>query len=339
MATTVGGDSAHLDISGAVEVTNDSGNPLPVSGTVAVSNLPATQAVSGPLTDTQLRATSVPVTVSDGSGPLTVDGTVGVSNFPVTQPVSGPLTDTQLRASSVPVTVSDGSGPLTVDGTVSVSNFPATQPVSGTIGVNNFPATQPVSGPLTDTQLRASSVPVTVSDGSGPLTVDGNVVVTSGTPTGTSVTGTPGAYLMGLYGSGNVLVTAAAVSAIADGVNGSQTASGIYAFNGTTWDRIRTASNGVLLVEERAYPFVHISTATTVTAKSGAGKLASVVINNRGVGGTITLYDNTAGSGVLIAVIDPTANVVPLIYNLAFATGLTIVTTGATPADITVTYR
>jgi hypothetical protein len=41
-----------------------------------------------------------------------------------------------------------------------------TQPVSGSVSVSNFPATQPVSGsvtatgPLTDTQLRASAVPV-----------------------------------------------------------------------------------------------------------------------------------------------------------------------------------
>lgn len=56
------------------------------------------------------------------------------------------LTDTELRAT--PVAVGDGGGSLTVDGSVSVSNFPATQPVSG---------------PLTDTQLRASAVPVSAS--------------------------------------------------------------------------------------------------------------------------------------------------------------------------------
>jgi len=57
--------------------TNDgdvaSGNPLPVTGA---------------LTDTQLRATAVPVS-----------GTF----WQATQPVSGPLTDTQLRAAAVPV--------------------------------------------------------------------------------------------------------------------------------------------------------------------------------------------------------------------------------------------
>lgn len=140
------------------------------SGTDSVTIVPSgTQAVSGPLTDTQLRATAVPV-----SGPLTdtqiratplpVSGTVSVGNFPASTeiandvgnpvPVSGtvtatgPLTDTQLRAAPVVV-----SGPLT-----------DTQLRAAAVGV---------SGPLTDAQLRATAVPV-VSSGataSAPATL------------------------------------------------------------------------------------------------------------------------------------------------------------------------
>jgi len=84
------------------------------------------------------------------------------------------------RALSVQIV--DGSGnQVTTFGSssVSVSNFPATQAVSGTISVSNFPATQAISGtvtantgltqPLTDTQLRASPVPIRPR--SGTLTV------------------------------------------------------------------------------------------------------------------------------------------------------------------------
>lgn len=103
-------------VSGTVEVTNDVGNPLPVSGTVTAT---------GPLTDAQLRAAVVPVSLAattvtnevevknDAGSPLAVSGTVTAT---------GPLTDTQLRATPVPVsgtvTVTDGSGPITVDGTI-----------------------------------------------------------------------------------------------------------------------------------------------------------------------------------------------------------------------------
>jgi len=69
-----------------------SSNPLPVTG---------------PLTDTQLRATAVPVSGTvTASGPLT-DTQLRATAVPVSGTVtaSGPLTDTQLRATAVPVSV------------------------------------------------------------------------------------------------------------------------------------------------------------------------------------------------------------------------------------------
>ncbi len=62
--------------------------------------------VVGPLTDEQLRALAV---------------SVSVSNFPLIQAVSGPLTNIELRASPIPVS-----------GSVSVSNFPAVQATAET---------------------------------------------------------------------------------------------------------------------------------------------------------------------------------------------------------------
>lgn len=43
-----------------------------------------------------------------------------------------------------------------------MSQFSNEVQVQGSVDVNNFPAVQPVSGPLTDTQLRATPVPVTI---------------------------------------------------------------------------------------------------------------------------------------------------------------------------------
>lgn len=75
----------------------------PVTGAVSVSNFPASQAVTGPLTDAQLRAAVVPVT-----GAMTVSGNVSVTGtfFQATQPVSaaslplpaGAATETSLSA-------------------------------------------------------------------------------------------------------------------------------------------------------------------------------------------------------------------------------------------------
>jgi hypothetical protein len=144
--------------------------PVPVSGTVTTSPS-GTQTVSGT------------VTVTDGSGPVTVDGTVGVSGsvavtgtfWQTTQPVSGPLTDTQLRATAVPVSgtfwqstqpISAISLPLPAGAATS-----AKQPALGTAGsasadvltvqgvasmtalkVDGSAVTQPVSGTVTANQ-------------------------------------------------------------------------------------------------------------------------------------------------------------------------------------------
>lgn len=140
--------------------------------------------------------------------------------------------------------------------------------------------------------------------------------------------------------SGNVNVVGTANTGDAIGA-GTNTVLGVvgfnHVFNGTNWDRVRSAGGGVVLVEERAYSFSRISTSTTTTVKSGAGKLHSVVIAGNGLAATATLYDNTAGSGTVIAALNVAGAPVTVLFDVAFATGLTVVTTGA--PDITITYR
>lgn len=98
-----GADGAAVDTSAA--------NPLPVT-------ISSTVTIDGSLTDTELRATAVAVTlgaeVVDVLGPLT-DTELRAEDLNVsldgeTIEVLGPLTDTELRATPVPV-----SGPLTDD--------------------------------------------------------------------------------------------------------------------------------------------------------------------------------------------------------------------------------
>lgn len=184
-------------------------NPMPVTGTITVNvGLTDTELrasavpVTGPLTDAQLRALAVPVS-----------GTF----FQATQPVSGPLTDAQLRATPVPVSgtvtanlgVADNALLTNISGSVVVDSSPYSVGVSRvelsagevTDGMTTvaqgivtaislttsretrvFDATSSqsltsilnallgtitisgsVTGPLTDAQLRASAVPVSLS--------------------------------------------------------------------------------------------------------------------------------------------------------------------------------
>lgn len=133
----VGGDGVAVDVS--------SSNPMPVSGTVT-----ANTGLSQPLTDAQLRASSVPIsgTVTANTGllqavtdaqlratPVPVSGAFFQATQPVSiassVPVTGPVTDAQLRATPVPV--------------------------SGTVTANTG-----LTQPLTDAQLRATAVPVSI---------------------------------------------------------------------------------------------------------------------------------------------------------------------------------
>jgi hypothetical protein len=209
----VGGDTIAADDVGGVKYQvvkldlGADGASSPVSGALPVSGTfwQATQPVSGPVTDAQLRATPVPVsgTVTANTGltqPLT-DAQLRATAVPVSGTVSTgltqPLTDAQLRATPVPVsgTVTANTGlsqPLT-DAQIRATALP----VSGTVAVSNMIAqgltdaelratAVTVSGPVTDAQLRASAVPV-----SGPLTdtqlraaavvVDGEVALDSAT--------------------------------------------------------------------------------------------------------------------------------------------------------------
>lgn len=176
--------------------------PVPVSGSVSVSNFPASQdvvvtsstlptgaatsalqttanaslssidskltgplAVTGPLTDTQLRASPVPVS-----------GTVSVSN--------PGLTDTELRAS--PVAVSAASLPLPTG--ASTAALQTTGNASLSSIDSKLTAPLAVTGPLTDAQLRATPVPVSgtvaISNSSIEISNDiGNPVPVNGTVT------------------------------------------------------------------------------------------------------------------------------------------------------------
>jgi len=105
---------------------------------------------------------------------------------------------------------------------------------------------------------------------------------------------------------------------------------------------VKVNSDGSINVSSAAtpgYSSTNITTATTPTVKTGSGTLHSININTAGGAvSTTTVYDNTAGSGTKLATIDST-KVGPNVYDVAFATGLTLVTTGSGAPDVTVAWR
>jgi hypothetical protein len=185
-----------LPAGAATEATLSALNALLAGGLdVAVANFPVSQAVTGPLTDAQLRAAAVPV--SAAALPLPTGAAAEATLQAVRDrlpaaPHAQPLTDAQLRAAAVPV--SAAALPLPA-GASTETTLAAVVTALGQIltelGAKTEPAdAQAVSAvalplptgaataagvaevrdrlpavahtqPLTDTQLRATAVPVT----------------------------------------------------------------------------------------------------------------------------------------------------------------------------------
>lgn len=189
-------------------------NPLPIT----VDNQ-----ISQPLTDAQLRATPVPITGTisvDTTGLATsvkqdaqtalltsIDG--DTSNLDVALSTRLKPSDTLAGVTTVGtitnvVHVDDNGGSITVDGAVTVS---------GTVTANTG-----LSQPLTDAQLRAADVKVTL-DGES-VVVSGSVTANAGTNLNTSALALEATQLAGNVLTGAVNETAPISDTASSGLNG-----------------------------------------------------------------------------------------------------------------------
>lgn len=98
-------------------------------------------------------------------------------------------------------------------------------------------------------------------------------------------------------------------------------------------------TNDIGNVSIKGFSYTNIASQTTTVIKAGPGVLHSVCVNTPAATGTAQIYDNTAGSGTKIGLITSFASVSGcFVYDVAFSTGLTIVTATASP-DFTVSWR
>lgn len=86
------------------------------------------------------------------------------------------------------------------------------------------------------------------------------------------------------------------------------------------------------------YSSANYTTTNTFLTKTGAGVLHSITINTAGVTSSVVLYDGLSAAGTKIATVSTLAQNT-VVFDAAFAVGLTVVNQGGTPADITVLYR
>lgn len=194
-------------------------------------------------------------------------------------------------------------------------------PVTTISGVNYLPVVQSSSvAPGSAVPARATLVAGSDGTNAQSLSTDtsGHLQVVGSVASGSSDAGNP-EKIGGIYESSQTSVSTG------QRVNAHATAFGDL----TTGDNTK---------------FVNITTATTTTVKSGAGLLYAICFNKQVNNATDTIYDNTAGSGTKIGTITEvlgggaSAPSGCSRYNgVAFSTGLTIVTSGA--SDLTVLYK
>lgn len=302
---------------------------------------------------TTILSNANPMPISDAGGTITVDGTVtanlgtiaGVATeaslvkLPVAQGSttsgqSGPLVQgavttappTYTTAQTSPLSLDPGTGALRVIGATAQNAAPpgGSSPYSLLFGCHYLSA-----GNIASITLNGQSVCQTDIKGN----IRTKVVLY---PTAIS----DNLATLGLAASSDANLAGTTPSVVA--------ASQGYLYDGTNMDAARSiggsfgSATGVAAVEQAGAPYVRISTNTSTNGiKSGAGILHKVCVNTRGAGSnTATIYDNTTATGTTIAVIDTnTANVACMEYDLAFATGLSVLTATGTPADLTIVYR
>lgn len=104
------------------------------------------------------------------------------------------------------------------------------------------------------------------------------------------------------------------------------------------------ASSSPVAAATGGYSFLNMATASTNNAiKSGAGTLHTIVFGNQVASATCTVYDALTATGTKIQTVTLPASLIgdgpiTMTYDIAFSTGLTIVTTG-TNFDVTATYK
>lgn len=264
----------------------------PISGSVSVSNFPATQAVSGTVTanagtgtmNVSVQNASIPVT--DNGGSLTVDGTVNAAqsgtwnvglnagsnaigsitntSFAVTQATAANLNaNVTVQNASIPVT--DNAGSLTVDnnGTFAVQ---ASQSGTWTLGANS-------GVDIGDVTINNGSGvnAVNIQDGGNTITIDGTVdtelPAAAALADGAANPTTPTIGAAGLVYNGATWDRTEGASTL-DG-NGATTYTGVMAVKQVPKrvnpSNLGTATNSAVTVDVTGSHTVTVSIATTTT--------------------------------------------------------------------------
>ncbi len=344
------GTTTEIDLSGPAGLVGADGtsimgpsNPLNAllgPGSSIVGKISQVDSSGVDATDTTNHAVKVNIVAGASSGAVAQGSTTSGQNGGLVQGAVTTAAPIYTTATTNPLSLTT-SGGLRVDGSAT------TQPVSGTVTVTQSTAANLVASVV-------GTVAAGSADAGNPVKVGGRYNSTNPTMSdgqrgdfplnsrGMVRAAISGIGLTANDGRGNVAIFAQ------DEGNGGQELAVLGYLKGASslHDTARAilgsfgSGTGVTAVEHAGNPSSNITTATTTTIKSGAGILHTINIGLCVAAATITIYDNTAASGTKLGTItcpSVVGDVPTKTYDIAFATGLTVVTSAAT--DVTVGWR
>jgi hypothetical protein len=310
---------------GATEAKQDAGNASLVSILGQLDNKTSTLATASAQTTGNSSLSSIDGKVATAAKQDT--GNTSLSSIDSKVATAANQTTANSSLASILAQLDSKTSTLATETTISAiktllgAGLPAAL-VGGKLDVNlgTSSITLSVSGPLTDAQLRATSVPVSQGAGSGAA---GTFWYTRNTD-GTNIQPTMDTAARSGY------------QRITDGTNTATVKAASTA---------PTASDTALVatLSPNSRPgggssFTWFSTATGSLLKTGAGVVRRIIIGSN-VAGTVTLHDNTSAAGTVITSVTSTTstpcNQVEL--GVAFSTGLYCTTTGS-GISVTVVY-
>lgn len=171
-----------VQVTGTVLV-DGSATTQPVSGTVAISTMPEVEIKNDTGNPVPISAASLPLPTGASTAANQTTANSSLSSIDGKTPPLGQAT----MANSSPVVIASNQSAVPVSGTVTANagtgNFTVVQPTGTNLHtvVDSITGSVAVTGPLTDTQLRATPVPVSFSSGATTPTVTSVSVGTSTT--------------------------------------------------------------------------------------------------------------------------------------------------------------
>jgi hypothetical protein len=194
------------------------------------------------------------------------------------------------------------------------------------------------TGTTASTSALAASVPNSLAFmGVAVGTTAEAITAVSGTPWTVDASLNTGATVAGLFSLGSLSLPMSGIGPVVP--QATIAASKPWAAAAAIFKPAAIGVEGTVSIG--GYNYTNITTATTTLVKTGVGTLHAIVINTGVASATIELDDalthTTPKIGTITCQASTVGNPVTITYDLTFATGLSITTSGAT--DITVVWK